>query len=801
MSLSSMPLVKTDGGIQEIVLSLNYMQENSVYIPDEIRSPSEGFEKITESIGLNWWYWERSTRKITLSPGLLKILGISPQGFDGKAQSIHPNIHPEDVEQNQIRIERLYRGVDDLYELEYRVKDSRGEWKWYYNRGSVLAKNNAGKAQLIGGISIDISGQFSKLLSMVEKNEKFEFIFRHSTEAILVLEVIDGEIARVRDANQAALELFQEEGTNLLDLTPEEFKIGERLRIMEQVMQQIGDKGFARFESKVKVKEKEERWLEFTAHKFSLTGENLLIAIVTDRTKGKKAEAALRETEKLYRTLFEAANDRIGLFTLDGKPLLLNSAFYESLGYTREEFLTLDNRSTVHPEDRDRLDLEGKEVYEKGFSSHEYRVLHKNGTYLHMSSKIVLIQGEEGEEDLVLFIMRDITKRKQTIRELERAKERAEESDMLKSAFLANMSHEIRTPMNSIIGFSNLLSKTDFDNEEKDLYVSRIISNSEALLTLITDIIDLAKIESGQVTLKHGRIMLSDLIHEMKNYAREEAVRLQKEALEIETKVEMEDCAVEADVLRLNQVMKNLVNNAIKFTAQGRVEIGCRLGSSGQSVVLYVQDTGIGIAPEHYDLIFDQFRQVDGSNTRKFGGTGLGLSICKNLVKLMCGKIWVESNPGEGSLFQVELPMNMSVSKNELHVAEKKADNAVESKLEMSILAVDDDPDALELYRAMLNKEGYSVRTAGNAYEALKILEQFSLPDLVLLDVQMPVISGTETLRIIRDRFPGVKVVAQSAHALVGDRDRFMKEGFDEYLSKPFTSAQMKEVISILLNK
>jgi len=796
-----MQLVKTECSFQEIVLSLIYMQGKAMYIPDEIRSPSQGFLNVSESIGLNWWYWERSTRKLSLSPGLLKILGVAPHRFDGNPQSIYGNIHPEDLEQSQIRIDRLYRGIDDLYELEYRVKDSQGEWKWYYNRGSVLAKNEEGKAEVIGGISIDISGQFSKLLSMVEKNEKFEFIFRHSTEAILVFELHKGEIARIRDANQAALELFQKEDTDLLSMTSEEFKSGDRLRITEEVIQQIKEKGFARFEKKVKVKEKEERWLEFTAHKFSLTGENLLIAIVTDRTMGKKAEAALRETEKLYRSLFEAANDRIGLFTLEGKPLLLNSSFYESLGYTREEFLTLDTRSTIHPEDRDRLDLEGKEVFEKGYSSHEYRVLHKNGTYLHMSSKIVLIKGEEGEEDLALFIMRDITDRKQTIRELERAKERAEESDKLKSAFLANMSHEIRTPMNSIIGFSNLLSKADFDNEEKELYVSRIISNSEALLTLITDIIDLAKIESGQVTMKHGRLMLSDLIEEMQNYALGEVGRLQKEAIEIKTQVELEDCAVEADVLRLTQVMKNLVNNAIKFTAKGQVEIGCRLGSTAHTVVLYVRDTGIGIAPEHHDLIFDQFRQVDGSNTRKFGGTGLGLSICKNLVKLMCGRIWVESKSGEGSLFQVELPLSMTGMKNGVQASEKKAENVVESNLEMSILAVDDDPDALELYRAMLNNEGYSVRTAVNAYEALKILEQFALPDLVLLDVQMPVISGTETLRIIRDRFPGVKVVAQSAHALVGDRDRFMKEGFDEYLGKPFTPVQMKEVISILLDK
>ncbi|TFH21296.1 MAG: PAS domain-containing sensor histidine kinase, partial [Bacteroidia bacterium] len=544
-----------------------------------------------------------------------------------------------------------------------------------------------------------------------------------------------------------------------------------------------------------------DKWLEFTAHKYSLTGEDLILVIVADKTPRVKAEAALRETERLYQTLFEAANDRIGLYTPDGKALLLNSAFYESLGYTREEFLTLDQQALIHPMDRERIDHESKDLGEKGYSAHEYRVLHKNGTYLHMSSKVVVIKGEEGEEDLVLFIMRDISERKQSMKELERAKERAEESDKLKSAFLANMSHEIRTPMNSIIGFSNLLNKVDMDSDERELYVSRIVSNSESLLTLITDNIDLAKIESGQVTMNYGRLLLSELIAEMKQHACDEARRLQKENLEIHTKVEVGDCEVEADVLRLTQVLKNLINNALKFTAEGSVEIGCKLGVSGQTVVLYVRDTGIGVAPEHFDLIFDQFRQVDGSNTRKFGGTGLGLAICKNLVQLMGGRIWVESEPGSGSLFLVELPLKLPSIKKQYQPPLEQVSHESESKLEISFLAVDDEPHTLELYQAMLNGMGYSVRTAPNGYEALRILEQFQLPDLVLMDVQMPVLSGTDTLRIIRERHPGLKVVAQSAHALVGDRDRFLKEGYDEYLPKPFTTEQMEKVIANLIGK
>lgn len=767
-------------------------------IPQELRSPSEAFIQASEAIGLHWWYWEKSDGKLTMSPGLLRILGVAPENFDGLPQSIYKNIHPEDVERNQKRITRLYRGKDDLYELEYRVKSPQGEWLWYYNRGTVLQKDERGRALVIGGISMDISGPFTKLLALVEEKEKFEFIFRHSTEAILVLEFQDGQVSRVRDANHAAMELFHRSDKDIMSAVPVQFVSEDILGTGGTMIRQIKEKGFARFEKKMVLKGKETKWLEFTAHSFSLTGEDLIIAIVTDKTPRKKAEAALRETEKLYRTLFEGANDRIGLYTVDGKAVLLNSAFYETLGYTREEFLTLDQQALIHPADRERIEQESRVLGEQGFSAHEYRVLHKNGTYLHMSSKVVVIKGEEGEEDLLLFIMRDISERKQFIKDLERAKERAEESDKLKSAFLANMSHEIRTPMNSIIGFSNLLSKTGLTSEESELYIDRIVSNSEMLLTLITDIIDLAKIESGQVTMNYGRILLSELIGEMEQHARFEAKRLHKETLEITTLVEVADCVVEADALRLTQVMKNLINNAVKFTSEGSVEIGCRLGADPETVVLFVKDTGIGIAPEHFDLIFNQFRQVDGSNTRKFGGTGLGLSICLNLVKLMGGRIWVESEPGKGSLFQVELPLMLPGIKKQQTPKADRVPEISESKPEFSVLAVDDEPHTLELYQAMLNGMGHSVRIAGNAYEALRILEQFPLPDLVLMDVQMPILSGTDTLRIIRERYPDVKVVAQSAHALLGDRERFMKEGYDEYLPKPFTLEQMEKVISNL---
>ncbi len=772
---------------------------NKSSVPRELTAPSEEFVSASDSIGLYWWHWDHSEFKLIMSPGLVKILGYKPEEFDYTLKSLHKNVHPDDIKKNTERINCLIKGEIDLYEIEYRVKDSQGKWQWYYNRGTVDKRDENGNPVGFGGISMDISGQFKRLLSMVEEKEKFEFIVRNTNEAIVVIELLEGKAGNVVDANKAALNLFNMGPEVLGKPLPDDILQDKVIGKNGVLMQDIFEKGSGRVEQKIRINNGETLWLEITLHAFTLTGENLMIAILKDKTPERMTEAALRETEKRYRTLFEAADDPIGLFTVDQEIILINSAFYETFGFTREEFLALEWMERIHPEDKRYLDSLREKFFSDGFLQADFRIEHKLGHCLYMSSKSVLIPAEQGEEELILTIIRDVTERNQAMWELKQAKNRAEESDQLKSAFLANMSHEIRTPMNSIIGFSNLLNQSDLAEEMRELYVHRIITNSELLLDLISDIIDLAKIESGQLSIIYGRIMISELINDMKQYARDETVRLQKENIEIVVEQGCDDFEIETDVIRITQVMKNLINNAIKFTEQGKVEIGCLKGESDQTVRFYIKDTGIGISPEHFELIFDQFRQIDGSNTRKFGGTGLGLAICKNLVQLMGGRIWVES--GNGALFQLELPLRSTDRDKQLIPELKSAQKGERTGQKISILAVDDEPDTLELYQAILTQMGHHVTTAATGYEALRILEQFPLPDLVLMDSQMPVLSGTDTLKIIRERYPVMKVVAQSAHALTGDRDRFLGEGYDDYLPKPFSTAELGKVISELIGK
>jgi len=285
----------------------------------------------------------------------------------------------------------------------------------------------------------------------------------------------------------------------------------------------------------------------------------------------------------------------------------------------------------------------------------------------------------------------------------------------------------------------------------------------------------------------------------MKQYALDELERLGLKGIEIIFDDENCDLELETDVIRIAQVMKNLINNAIKFTDQGSVKIGCKKAGNDRNIILYVEDTGVGIATEHFGLIFDQFRQIDGSNTRKFGGTGLGLAICKNLIRMMNGKIWVESEVSKGSLFQVELPLRSTMAAKSIPPRPEKQ-NAISGKQDrLGVMVVDDDPDALELFREMLTTLGHIVIVADSGYAALQLLEQSPLPDLIFMGIQMPVLSGNDTLRLIRERYEDIKVVAQSAHALVGDRNRFLKDGYDEYLPKPFKVEQLAGVISTLV--
>ncbi|HET6559551.1 MAG TPA: ATP-binding protein, partial [Prolixibacteraceae bacterium] len=375
-----------------------------------------------------------------------------------------------------------------------------------------------------------------------------------------------------------------------------------------------------------------------------------------DITERKKAKIALRESEAYLRTLVQTIPDLIWLKNTDGVYLKCNPMF-ERINGVREA-------DVIGKTDYDLIDSKKAEAFRKSdlaaleagkpISFEEWNTNAENNQPVYMEKTKTPMYDSNGTVIGILGIGHNITHRNLAEKELIMAKEKADESDRLKSSFLANMSHEVRTPLNSILGFSTLLADKDFNKEQRDEFIHHIIKNGNNLLTIINDIMDISKIESGEIKINKSPVKARKLIRRIKEQFSYEA-----EAKDLELKLNFpgsdDDHVIYADNERLNQVFCNLISNAMKFTPEGHIEIGYQ--PKDNEVEFFVKDTGIGISPEFHEKIFERFRQVETEKTRKYGGNGLGLAITKNLIELMDGKIWLQSEPGEGTAFYFTLPV------------------------------------------------------------------------------------------------------------------------------------------------
>jgi PAS domain S-box-containing protein len=383
--------------------------------------------------------------------------------------------------------------------------------------------------------------------------------------------------------------------------------------------------------------------------------ENHVALLATDITARETAQAELKASEERYRKLLETAVDRIAVFDLGLNLKYANQSFYQQLGFDKETYPNnCDGILSLCESPGEIQDLLA-EARQKGKAQIMYRVRHRSGRLLDMQASVQVLD-PYGTNPEILMISRDITAMKEHETELTVAKEKAEESEKLKSSFLANMSHEIRTPLNGILGFSKLLARPNLSAEKAQHYINLIDSNGSHLLSIISDILDIAKIESKQLRLHITHININELFDGLLEISNSIVLRkdLRKISISVSKGMPSSEAWIETDQIRLTQIMRNLLENALKFTPEGAVNFGYKLAENG--LYCYVRDTGIGISNEKLNVIFQHFRQEDDSITRRFGGTGLGLSICSNLVKMLGGEIGVESEKGQGTLFYFTLP-------------------------------------------------------------------------------------------------------------------------------------------------
>lgn len=419
----------------------------------------------------------------------------------------------------------------------------------------------------------------------------------------------------------------------------------------------------------------------------------------------------------------------------------------------------------------------------------------------HAFAMIFLVNGERPyNSELIVTVQRFVNLfalamfRIQTEITLREAKLKAEESDRLKSIFLSNMSHDMRTPMNAIMGFAELLQDSGLGRGEKERYLDAILKSGDSLLHLVNDIVDISKIEAGELQLNYAECKVNSLLDEMELAFRQELDRRNKShvMLYVQKGIPDEDFSIYCDSLRVKQIVSNLLSNAVKFTDDGFIEIGYRI--EGGKLLFYVRDSGIGIAMEDQKLVFERFGRVKETADRNLGGTGLGLAITKNLVEIMGGKIWLDSFPDEGSTFWFTLPLRKPQESQDPQLALSQKPNRPD--LSDSHILIVEDVDTNYFYlSSLLEKLNARVVRAVNGQRAVDICKSDPSINLVLMDIELPVLNGYEATREIKKIRPGLPVIAQTAYVLPGEKERCMEAGCDEYLAKPIRKNELIETI------
>lgn len=518
--------------------------------------------------------------------------------------------------------------------------------------------------------------------------------------------------------------------------------------------------------------------------------------------KGKKIERINEEldqrvkerTSALRLTQFsiDHASDPIYWLNPSGNYFFANKSGSEKLGYTNEELENLSITDVIPNFSSD----DWKQFWEiikldKSLTLETYHRKHSGKIF---PVEIILnYVSHEGNEFAFAYV-RDISERKLREENLKKAKEKAEEADKLKSAFLANMSHEIRTPMNAIIGFSDLLVNEEYSEEEKKEFGNLIKNSGTTLLKLIDDIIDISILESGHLKLSKSSVNINSHLKEIAMFFQEDKERLKKINLEISLNLppDSDSVMIETDPVRFRQVINNLVANALKFTDSGVIEIGYAFGNDAV-LYFYVKDSGIGIKPEKISFIFERFNKLD-DDRRVYAGTGLGLTISKKIVEELGGFMYVESEYGKGSKFSFTLPY--------YHLDEYKKEESLDlSKGIMhdwrnrKILVVEDVDSNYFFIKTVIEKTKAQIAWAKSGKQAIDLCNHI-LPDLILMDIQLPELNGYDATKVIRERYPEIPIIAQSAYAFAGEKDKIIDSGCNEYISKPIKPKVLLETIN-----
>jgi PAS domain S-box-containing protein len=778
-------------GIIEDITSIKHAEEAARY--RQLRQVMA-----VEGLGDGSWEYNCQTQTTAVSAELKILLGYAPDEHANAELDWENYTHPDDVPAVGQQWQDFLAGRVATFHCERRLLCKDGTYRWVLNRALVTKRDEQGRMLLVTGSNIDISASKGAESTLKALTLRLSTTITNLQRGVLLVD----ENQRVVLANNTFCQLFD------LQLPPEHFTGMLENEVVQRIKSQFpNEEAFIAYEENTVRNHR-----SVTSHVMTLRDGRIIqcsfipvdhdhmdighLWKFEDITARYQAEQQLKRQEEKYRNIID--NMQLGLVEMDlnYRVLYANRSYCQMVGYSPAELLhqplhhLLLSTTTIDAL-RERLPDR-----ERGISgSYELEIMTKQGERKWLFVGAGALYDENKNPTGTIGINLDITHQKHLEQNLREAKKQAEDSAKAKELFLANMSHEIRTPMNAIMGMSQLLAKTELAPAQNS-YLHAITTSAQNLLVIINDILDISKLDAGKMGIEQVGFNVFQLCEQVEKTM---LYKAEEKGLRFVTRVDpLIPNVVLGDPYRITQILLNLASNSLKFTEKGEVLVECELAGylNGQVIVAFsVCDTGVGIDPKYLKSIFQEFSQEDTSVTRKYGGTGLGLSISRSLARLMGGEIYIESEKGKGtsSHFCLFLPVGT------VHDLPQRKSLAITNPQELRgkrVLLVEDNEYNRLLAKTFLANAHLDVTEAENGELALACVQEQPAFDLILMDVQMPVMDGFETTRYLRQTLGlTTPIIALTASAINGEKQKCLAVGMNDYLTKPFYENELLQLV------
>ncbi len=728
------------------------------------------------------WDWDLNSNKAFHSEQFARMLGFEPDELPYTSEAWSQLLHPDDIKYAYQKVNDYLSGKSSKYESVFRMKTKDGHYKWIKGRGKFVTDPD-GQPERFIGFNTDITAQ----KNAEDRLEHSEHLLKTTLNSINEVVLFLDPDYTIKLANHAAarilnIPLYQFEGRKCYDLLYGRDSIcpdcpAEKTLKTKTIQTSLRN----RPDGTILDRKVYPAIIDRT-----LTGAVIVARDITKQVLDEKEILQSRNLAKeneakwklLYYNMPNASVQVNNQYIIED----VNEVTCRITGYSKKELIgqRCDIICPKGPHKCPVFDLGKLKI-----DNDETTVKAKDGTFVPVLKSCRRFQHEG--TDIIIENFQDISHIKKIEHELVEARDKAEESDRLKSAFLANMSHEIRTPMNGIMGFAELLRQPNLSTDEQDVYLDVIRKSGKRMLNIISDLIDISRIEAGSTEIHEEETHTGQMLFDLFTFFKPEA---KNKGITLINNWPKEGCTIITDKTKLNQILSNLIKNAIKYTHQGKIEIGCKKDDC--LLTFYVKDTGIGIPKELHAKVFERFRQAELSVARQYEGAGLGLSICQAYAKLLGGEIELESEPGKGSCFYLKLPckpIKPMESKETFGRSIKTSEKLI------NILIAEDDEDNYFLLHEFLSKNNVRCLHALDGIEAVEIVRSNEDIQLVLMDIKMPRMDGFEATRRIRDIKPNLPVIAQTAFASEDDKVLALEAGCYDYISKPIRLAELYDMI------